>query len=201
MTFNFIVSVGIILANKLVRALSFSSYLLFFKLVCFSNFTGSIRFFVGNIFHLILIILFNNLMLKLHFCFQVMGRVGFKFPIFLTLIHYVTSWLLLAIFKTLSILPVAPPSRTTPFSSIFSLGAVMAIASGLANTSLKHNRSFLASFLLSCMLTCYKRTLFGFLTVLLVAVLASTRWLKLLSLLPLFLLSSFSSGKPFLLTR
>ncbi|XP_021818018.1 nucleotide-sugar uncharacterized transporter 2-like [Prunus avium] len=68
-----------------------------------------------------------------------MGRVGFKFPIFLTLIHYVTSWLLLAIFKTLSILPVAPPSRTTPFSSIFSLGAAMAFASGLANTSLKHN--------------------------------------------------------------
>ncbi|KAM5582682.1 nucleotide-sugar uncharacterized transporter 2 [Rosa sericea] len=86
MTFNFIVSVGIILANKLV-----------------------------------------------------MGRVGFKFPIFLTLIHYVTAWLLLAIFKTLSILPVSPPARTTPFTSLFSLGAVMAFASGLANTSLKHN--------------------------------------------------------------
>ncbi|KAL6195196.1 hypothetical protein ACLB2K_030816 [Fragaria x ananassa] len=86
MTFNFVVSVGIILANKLV-----------------------------------------------------MGRVGFKFPIFLTLIHYVTAWLLLAIFKTLSILPVSPPARTTPFTSLFSLGAVMAFASGLANTSLKHN--------------------------------------------------------------
>ncbi|TQE04206.1 hypothetical protein C1H46_010200 [Malus baccata] len=86
MSFNFIVSVGIILANKLI-----------------------------------------------------MGRVGFKFPIFLTLIHYVTAWLLLAIFKSLSILPVAPPSRTTPFTALFSLGAVMAFASGLANTSLKHN--------------------------------------------------------------
>jgi hypothetical protein len=34
---------------------------------------------------------------------------------------------------------VSPPSKTTPFSSIFALGAVMAFASGLANTSLKYN--------------------------------------------------------------
>lgn len=69
-----------------------------------------------------------------------MGRVGFNFPIFLTLIHYTVAWFLLAIFKALSLLPVSPPSKTTPFSSIFSLGVVMAFASGLANTSLKHNR-------------------------------------------------------------
>lgn len=86
MTFNFMVAVGIILANKLV-----------------------------------------------------MGRVGFNFPIFLTLIHYTTAWILLAIFKALAILPVSPPSKATPSSSLFSLGAVMAFASGLANTSLKHN--------------------------------------------------------------
>ncbi|KAF5461224.1 hypothetical protein F2P56_021040 [Juglans regia] len=86
LTFNFMVAVGIILANKLV-----------------------------------------------------MGKVGFNFPIFLTLIHYATAWLLLAIFKAFSLLPVSPPSKTTPFSSLFSLGAVMAFASGLANTSLKHN--------------------------------------------------------------
>ncbi|XP_022932395.1 nucleotide-sugar uncharacterized transporter 2 isoform X3 [Cucurbita moschata] len=86
MTFNFMVAVGIIMANKLV-----------------------------------------------------MGRVGFNFPIFLTLIHYTVAWFLLAIFKALSLLPVSPPSKTTPFSSIFSLGVVMAFASGLANTSLKHN--------------------------------------------------------------
>nr|GMD57945.1 uncharacterized membrane protein At1g06890-like [Ipomoea batatas] len=86
MTFNFMVSVGIILGNKLV-----------------------------------------------------MGRVGFNFPILLTLIHYACAWILLAIFRTLSLLPVAPPSKSTPFSSLFSLGAVMAFASGLANTSLKHN--------------------------------------------------------------
>lgn len=70
-----------------------------------------------------------------------MGSVGFNFPIFLTLIHYTTAWILLAIFKAFSLLPVSPPSKTTPFSSLFALGAVMAFASGLANTSLKHNRS------------------------------------------------------------
>ncbi|KAE8713721.1 RING/U-box domain-containing protein [Hibiscus syriacus] len=42
----------------------------------------------------------------------VTGRVGFNFPIFLTLIHYI---------------------------AIFTLGAIMAFASGLANTSLKYN--------------------------------------------------------------
>ncbi|PRQ35085.1 hypothetical protein RchiOBHm_Chr5g0076161 [Rosa chinensis] len=118
MTFNFMVSVGIILANKLV-----------------------------------------------------MGRVGFKFPIFLTLIHYVTAWLLLAIFKTLSILPVSPPARTTPFTSLFSLGAVMAFASGLANTSLKHNRFYLGllSFIYDVQ-NCYKLNMLlpTFLTILLI---------------------------------
>lgn len=131
-----------------------------------------------------------------------MGKVGFKYPIFLTLIHYVTAWLLLAIFKTLSILPVSPPARTTPFTSLFSLGAVMAFASGLANTSLKHNRFYLVSFVFYiwspktqfyCLLSSpfYSS----------IAVLVSTRWLKLLSLLPLFSPSSFSSVKPFLVTR
>ncbi|XP_021287745.1 nucleotide-sugar uncharacterized transporter 2 isoform X3 [Herrania umbratica] len=69
----------------------------------------------------------------------VMGRVGFNFPIFLTLIHYSTAWILLAFFKALALLPVSPPSKTAPSSSLFSLGAIMAFASGLANTSLKYN--------------------------------------------------------------
>ncbi|KAJ0102341.1 hypothetical protein Patl1_03868 [Pistacia atlantica] len=86
MTFNFLVSVGIILTNK-----------------------------------------------------YVMGKVGFNFPIFLTLIHYTVAWILLAIFKALSLLPVSPASKTTPFSSLFTLGVVMSFATGLANTSLKHN--------------------------------------------------------------
>ncbi|GLT79534.1 hypothetical protein SLA2020_510190 [Shorea laevis] len=69
----------------------------------------------------------------------VMGRVGFNFPIFLTLIHYSIAWFLLAFFKALALLPISPPSKTTPFSALFSLGAIMAFASGLANTSLNHN--------------------------------------------------------------
>ncbi|XP_010252824.2 PREDICTED: uncharacterized membrane protein At1g06890 [Nelumbo nucifera] len=86
MTFNFLVAVGIIMANKLV-----------------------------------------------------MGKIGFNFPIFLTLIHYFSSWVLLAIFKALSLLPTSPPAKSTPFSSLFSLGTVMALSTGLANVSLKHN--------------------------------------------------------------
>jgi hypothetical protein len=69
-----------------------------------------------------------------------MGSVGFKFPIALSLIHYAVAFVLMATFKTLSLLPVAPPSKSTPFSSIFALGAVMSLSTGLANVSLKHNR-------------------------------------------------------------
>lgn len=70
---------------------------------------------------------------------MVMGSVGFKFPIALSLIHYAVAFILMATLKTLSLLPVAPPSKSTPFSSIFALGAVMSLSTGLANVSLKHN--------------------------------------------------------------
>ncbi|GAB2284795.1 hypothetical protein Dimus_019248 [Dionaea muscipula] len=71
---------------------------------------------------------------------MVMGKVGFNFPIFLTLIHYSVAWMLMAILKALSWIPITPPSKsTTPFSSLFTLGVVMAFATGLANTSLNHN--------------------------------------------------------------
>ncbi|KAH8518914.1 hypothetical protein Peur_037983 [Populus x canadensis] len=69
----------------------------------------------------------------------VMKKVGFNFPIFLTLIHYSTSWILLGILRALSLLPVSPPSKATPFAPLFSLGVVMSFASGLANASLNHN--------------------------------------------------------------
>uniref|UniRef100_A0A1D1YM91 Putative membrane protein At1g06890 n=1 Tax=Anthurium amnicola TaxID=1678845 RepID=A0A1D1YM91_9ARAE len=69
----------------------------------------------------------------------VMGKVGFNYPIVLSLIHYTTSWFLLAIFKALSLLPASPPSKSTPFSSLFALGVVMAFSTGLSNVSLKHN--------------------------------------------------------------
>ncbi|XP_074303405.1 nucleotide-sugar uncharacterized transporter 2 [Silene latifolia] len=70
---------------------------------------------------------------------MVMGKVGFNYPIFLTLIHYSVSWTLMALFKALSWLPASPPSKSTPFSSLFSLGIVMALSNGLANTSLQYN--------------------------------------------------------------
>ncbi|KMS95696.1 hypothetical protein BVRB_005860 [Beta vulgaris subsp. vulgaris] len=85
LTFNFLVSVGIILMNKLV-----------------------------------------------------LGRVGFNYPILLTFIHYVVSWFLMAILKALSMLP-APPAKASRFSSLFALGVVMSLSTGLANVSLKYN--------------------------------------------------------------
>ncbi|KAH0854192.1 hypothetical protein HID58_090129 [Brassica napus] len=105
MSFNFVVAVGIILANKLVKLTSLN-----------------LKFFFVSLS-----------VIKLVFAGD--GRVGFNFPIFLTLIHYAVAWILLAFFKSLSLLPMSPPSKTTPFSSLFSLGAVMAFASGLANTA------------------------------------------------------------------
>ncbi|XP_062228696.1 nucleotide-sugar uncharacterized transporter 2-like [Phragmites australis] len=86
LTFNFVVAVGIIMANKMV-----------------------------------------------------MGTVGFNFPVALSLIHYLFAWALMAVLKALYLLPIAPPSKTTPFSSLFALGAVMSFSTGLANVSLKHN--------------------------------------------------------------
>ncbi|KAM0942843.1 putative sugar phosphate transporter domain-containing protein [Dioscorea sansibarensis] len=86
LTFNFLVSVGIILVNKLV-----------------------------------------------------LGKVGFNYPIFLTLIHYVVSWFLMVILNAFSLLPVSPPSKATPLSALFALGLVMSLSTGLANVSLKYN--------------------------------------------------------------
>ncbi|XP_039132211.1 nucleotide-sugar uncharacterized transporter 2-like [Dioscorea cayenensis subsp. rotundata] len=86
LTFNFLVSVGIILMNKLV-----------------------------------------------------LGKVGFNYPIFLTFIHYIVSWFLMAILNALSLFPASPPSKTTPYSSLLALGLVMSLSTGLANVSLKYN--------------------------------------------------------------
>ncbi|KAJ3694741.1 hypothetical protein LUZ60_000118 [Juncus effusus] len=69
----------------------------------------------------------------------VMGKVGFNYPIALSLIHYAAAWLLMLILRAFSLLPVAPPSKSTPFSSLFALGAVMSLSTGLANISLQHN--------------------------------------------------------------
>ncbi|KAM1519769.1 hypothetical protein ACFX1Z_022538 [Malus domestica] len=75
------------------------------------------------------IIFVNKLVLKV---------VGFQFPIFLTFIHYVVSWLLMALLNAPSILS-ACPSKSTRSSTLFTLGFVMAFSTGLANVSLKYN--------------------------------------------------------------
>ncbi|KAG1331937.1 nucleotide-sugar uncharacterized transporter 2 [Cocos nucifera] len=69
----------------------------------------------------------------------VLGRVGFNYPIFLTFIHYILSWGLMAILNALSLLPASPPAKSTPFSSLLALGIVMSLSNGLANVSLKYN--------------------------------------------------------------
>ncbi|MCO5594579.1 hypothetical protein L7F22_048612 [Adiantum nelumboides] len=75
------------------------------------------------------IILTNKLLL---------GKVGFNFPIALTIVHYVVSWIFMAILNTLSLIPGAPASKT-PLASLVALGVIMSFASGLANVSLKYN--------------------------------------------------------------
>ncbi|KAG8363094.1 hypothetical protein BUALT_Bualt12G0057100 [Buddleja alternifolia] len=69
----------------------------------------------------------------------VLVNVGFNYPIFLTFIHYVCSWLIMALLKALSILSLTPPPKSTKYSSLLSLGIVMSLSTGLANVSLKYN--------------------------------------------------------------
>ncbi|XVF19064.1 hypothetical protein REPUB_Repub11eG0078200 [Reevesia pubescens] len=68
----------------------------------------------------------------------VLKNVGFQFPVFLTFIHYAVSWALMAILNSFSFLPASPPSKSTPLS-LFTLGIVMSLSTGLANVSLKYN--------------------------------------------------------------
>ncbi|XP_020111035.1 uncharacterized membrane protein At1g06890-like [Ananas comosus] len=69
----------------------------------------------------------------------VLGKVGFNYPIFLTFLHYLLSWVLMAILNAVFLLPAAPPAKSTLFSSLLALGVVMSLSSGLANVSLKYN--------------------------------------------------------------
>lgn len=114
LTFNFLVSVSIILMNKLVPTLCSLTFMLFENLV-----KTYVSFFL----------LF----------FQVLVN-GFNYPIFLTFIHYVCSWLIMALLKAMSILSLSPPPKSIKYSSLFSLGIVMSFSTGLANVSLKYNR-------------------------------------------------------------
>ncbi|XP_031481599.1 nucleotide-sugar uncharacterized transporter 2-like [Nymphaea colorata] len=70
---------------------------------------------------------------------MVLSKVGFNYPIFLTFIHYLVSWLFMATLNVLSLLPAAPSAKTTPLSSLVALGTVMSLSNGLANVSLKYN--------------------------------------------------------------
>ncbi|MED6207557.1 hypothetical protein PIB30_036886 [Stylosanthes scabra] len=70
---------------------------------------------------------------------MVLQTVQFKFPIFLSLIHYVVSWLFMAVLNALCLLPASPSSKSTHMSSLFTLGFVMSLSTGLANVSLKYN--------------------------------------------------------------
>ncbi|XP_057980891.1 nucleotide-sugar uncharacterized transporter 2-like [Malania oleifera] len=70
---------------------------------------------------------------------MVLGNVGFNYPVFLTFIHYMLSWILMAILKSVSILPACPPLKSTRYSTLLALGIVMSLSTGLANISLKFN--------------------------------------------------------------
>lgn len=83
-----------------------------------------------NFFVSVSIILMNKLVLV---------TVGFNYPIFLSFLHYVCSWFIMAILNALSILSLSTPSKSTKYSSLLSLGIVMSLSTGLANVSLKYN--------------------------------------------------------------
>uniref|UniRef100_A0A6N2NG03 Sugar phosphate transporter domain-containing protein n=1 Tax=Salix viminalis TaxID=40686 RepID=A0A6N2NG03_SALVM len=68
----------------------------------------------------------------------VLQGVGFSFPVCLSFIHYTLSWALMAILKAFSVLPASPSSKSSHLS-LFTLGCVMSLSTGLANVSLKYN--------------------------------------------------------------
>ncbi|MED6141049.1 hypothetical protein PIB30_099504 [Stylosanthes scabra] len=70
---------------------------------------------------------------------MVLQTIKFKFPILLTLIHYLVSWFLMAVLKAFSLLPSSPSSKSTRMSTLFTLGFVMSLSTGFANVSLKYN--------------------------------------------------------------
>ncbi|CAH2069668.1 unnamed protein product [Thlaspi arvense] len=83
-----------------------------------------------NFFVAISIIFMNKWVLK---------NIGFEFPVFLTFIHYIVAYLLMALLKSFSLLPAPPPSSKSSSVSLYTLGIVMSLSTGLANVSLKYN--------------------------------------------------------------
>jgi hypothetical protein len=70
---------------------------------------------------------------------QVLKNIGFEFPVFLTFIHYIVAYLLMALLKSFSLLPASPPSTKSSLLPLYTLGIVMSLSTGLANVSLKYN--------------------------------------------------------------
>jgi hypothetical protein len=70
----------------------------------------------------------------------VLKNIGFEFPVFLTFIHYIVAYLLMALLKSFSLLPASPPSTKSSLLPLYTLGIVMSLSTGLANVSLKYNR-------------------------------------------------------------
>ncbi|RWW76776.1 hypothetical protein BHE74_00015129, partial [Ensete ventricosum] len=70
---------------------------------------------------------------------EVLGKVGFNCPIFLTLIHHSFSWVSMIISKAFTLLPTSLPPKSNPICSLPALGIVMSLSDGLANVSLKYN--------------------------------------------------------------
>ncbi|KAJ6372772.1 hypothetical protein OIU76_027154 [Salix suchowensis] len=68
----------------------------------------------------------------------VLQGVGFSFPVSLSFIHCILSWAPMAILKAFSVLPASPSSKSSRLS-LFTLGFVMSLSTGLANVSLKYN--------------------------------------------------------------
>ncbi|XP_010451800.1 PREDICTED: uncharacterized membrane protein At1g06890-like [Camelina sativa] len=69
----------------------------------------------------------------------VLKNIGFEFPVFLTFIHYIVAYLLMALLKSFSLLPASPPSTKSSSLPLYTLGIVMSLSTGLANVSLKYN--------------------------------------------------------------
>jgi len=115
--------------------------------------------------------------LPLFFLWQVLQGVGFHFPICLSFIHYALSWALMAIIKAFSVLPASPPSKSSRLS-LFTLGFVMSLSTGLANVSLKYNRLDIHFLFYTTLLSCSKFCVWY--VSCFVAVLDSIRWLRFL---------------------
>ncbi|XP_065048209.1 nucleotide-sugar uncharacterized transporter 2-like [Musa acuminata AAA Group] len=70
---------------------------------------------------------------------EVLGKVGFNCPIFLTLIHHSFSWVSMIISEAFSLLPTSLRPKSNPICSLLALGIVMSLSDGLANVGSKYN--------------------------------------------------------------